>query len=306
MQRLAGAELVERLAFVDDPFDGEPVVLVDGDPPPDATALLAGVPAVVVGVDVVPRHDDDLAAIERAVREHPDAAIALAVLLRGTPARSIGEGLAAESAVYSMLQAGADHQRWLARRASRRRDAGGGGGPVALTRDGDELRVVLQRPGRRNAFSTAMRDGLAAALAVAVADRSVAVTIEGDGPAFCSGGDLDEFGHATDAPAAHVVRLRRSVGRMLAAVADRTTVCVHGACIGAGVELPAFARRLVARPDAHFRLPELSMGLVPGAGGTVSLPRRIGPQRTALLALTGSTLDVATAADWGLVDEVVG
>jgi enoyl-CoA hydratase/carnithine racemase len=57
------------------------------------------------------------------------------------------------------------------------------------------------------------------------------------------------------------------------------------------------------RPDACFSLPELAMGLVPGAGGTVSLPRRIGRHRTAWLALTGATIDAATALDWGLADE---
>ena len=63
-------------------------------------------------------------------------------------------------------------------------------------------------------------------------------------------------------------------------------------CLGAGVELPAFAARVVAHANTSFALPELEMGLVPGAGGTVSLPRRIGRQRTAWLALTGQRLDV--------------
>ena len=56
-----------------------------------------------------------------------------------------------------------------------------------------------------------------------------------------------------------------------------------------------FARRVVARPDTSFRLPEVSMGLVPGAGGTVSLPRRIGRQRTAWLALAGAVLGAASS-----------
>ncbi|MDQ6696224.1 MAG: enoyl-CoA hydratase/isomerase family protein, partial [Actinomycetota bacterium] len=55
-----------------------------------------------------------------------------------------------------------------------------------------------------------------------------------------------------------------------------------------------------------FRLPELAMGLVPGAGGTVSLPRRIGRHRTAWLALTGASIDAPTALDWGLVDTIEG
>jgi enoyl-CoA hydratase/carnithine racemase len=61
---------------------------------------------------------------------------------------------------------------------------------------------------------------------------------------------------------------------------------------------------VVASEDAWFQLPELSMGLIPGAGGTLSLPRRIGRQRTAWLALSGVRLDAATALRWRLVDAI--
>jgi enoyl-CoA hydratase/carnithine racemase len=84
----------------------------------------------------------------------------------------------------------------------------------------------------------------------------------------------------------------------------RTRAELHGACIGAGIELAAYAGTVVARPNAFVQLPEVAMGLIPGAGGTVSLPRRIGRQRTAFLALTGRRIDAPTARDWGLVDRV--
>jgi enoyl-CoA hydratase/carnithine racemase len=155
-----------------------------------------------------------------------------------------------------------------------------------------------------NAFGRRVRDELADALTVALADAATEVLLAGDGPSFCSGGDLDEFGTFTSPPAAHVVRLTRSPARLMAALADRVTVHLHGACMGAGIELPAFAHRIVAAADTVIALPELSLGLVPGAGGTVSLPRRIGRQRTAWLALTGFTVDAATALRWGLVDEL--
>ena len=73
---------------------------------------------------------------------------------------------------------------------------------------------------------------------------------------------------------------------------------------GAGVELAAFAGRVTAPAGTTFRLPEVSMGLIPGAGGTASIPRRIGRWRTLYLALSGVVLDAATAAQWGLIDEV--
>jgi enoyl-CoA hydratase/carnithine racemase len=77
---------------------------------------------------------------------------------------------------------------------------------------------------------------------------------------------------------------------------------LHGACIGAGIELPAFAGEVKAHGGTWFQLPELAMGLIPGAGGTVSLPRRIGRWRTAWMALSGSRLELDTALEWGLVD----
>ena len=100
------------------------------------------------------------------------------------------------------------------------------------------------------------------------------------------------------------MRSTRNAARLLAACAARVRAEVHGACIGAGVELPAFASHVVAHKDAFFQLPELQMGLVPGSGGTVSLPRRIGRQRSAYLALSGHRLDAKTAQAWGLVDEL--
>jgi enoyl-CoA hydratase/carnithine racemase len=82
------------------------------------------------------------------------------------------------------------------------------------------------------------------------------------------------------------------------------TVFAHGACVGAGTEITAYAGTVVAAPDAFFALPEVRMGLVPGAGGSVSVPRRVGRWRAAWLMLTGDRLPAGTALRWGLVDEV--
>lgn len=106
----------------------------------------------------------------------------------------------------------------------------------------------------------------------------------GNGGLDLEGVNADGVGNRFDPAVAHRIRLRRSAGRAVAEVADRLTAYVHGACVGAGVELTAFAARVVADPGTTFWLPELAMGLVPGAGATVSIPRRIGRQRTALLA----------------------
>jgi hypothetical protein len=268
-------------------------------------------PLVVIGIDPEPDPACDVVVADRAAAEevaaavarHPVPATALALLLRGGDRRTTADGLVAESATYSALQAGADHRHWLAEKpAPRNRPTTGA--PVRAERIDDVLLVTLDRPEVRNAFDASMRDALREILAVAVLDPDVQVELTGAGPSFCSGGDLDEFGTATDPAAAHLVRVAAGVGAVLDRIADRVTVVVHGACIGAGIELPAFAGRVVARPDASFGLPEVAMGLVPGAGGTVSIPRRIGRQRTAWLAITGARISAWTAFEWGLVDEV--
>ncbi|MFU8817670.1 MAG: enoyl-CoA hydratase/isomerase family protein, partial [Pseudomonadales bacterium] len=107
-----------------------------------------------------------------------------------------------------------------------------------------------------------------------------------------------------DAAAAHLIRTSRSAAVLLDQLRDRLECRVHGACIGAGIELPAFACRVVATADALFQLPEVAMGLIPGAGGTVSVLRRIGRLRTAYLALSNRPIDAPTARAWGLVDEI--
>jgi enoyl-CoA hydratase/carnithine racemase len=130
------------------------------------------------------------------------------------------------------------------------------------------------------------------------------VVLCGNGPSFCSGGDLDEFGTAPTPVEAHTVRTSRNAGVALAAIADRVEVHVHGTCVGAGVELPAFASRVIAHSQTTFLLPEVSMGLVPGAGGTSSIPRRIGRHRAAYFGLCRTSINAETALTWGLVDEI--
>jgi enoyl-CoA hydratase/carnithine racemase len=236
---------------------------------------------------------------------NPTAAATLARLLRLTPALEVGDALEVESVAYSMLLAGEEFRRWLAERPAPRPPADAEADAVRTDRQGGTLHVTLNRPQVHNAFNAAMRDALVEACAVAIADWSVGtVVIDGNGPTFCSGGDLAEFGTTDDPARAHLVRTARSVGASMHRLRDRLTVRVHGSCIGAGVELPAFARRVVAATGTTFRLPEVGMGLIPGAGGTVSLPRRVGSARTLLLALSGLEIGADEALRWGLVDTV--
>jgi enoyl-CoA hydratase/carnithine racemase len=318
-------------------FAGRPLCVVQLDDGPDIGPLAAFLPCVVAGVMAgptggiaVPDIDllltDDRSAgspwvtcgdiasavdgLDASCRASPLAAIALAQLLRLSGRLDVADGLAAESFVYSMLQAGPEHRAWLAGHPRRNNEAAteaaaaAATDPVTTRRHDDVLSISLDRPEVHNAYNAAMRDALAASLQVAALDPTVhRIVIDGAGPSFCSGGDLQEFGTATDPATAHAVRITRGAAIWMDRCADRITVRVHGACMGAGIELAGFARRVVADPASYFQLPEVAMGLIPGAGGTVSLPRRIGRQRTAYLAIGGEVLDAATALDWGLVDE---
>jgi enoyl-CoA hydratase/carnithine racemase len=247
----------------------------------------------------------EIGRLSAAVAEAPQAATALVQLLHvGEPLAAV-DAVVAESFVYSLLQAGEHHRAWLAARAVRDRRPRPDGPVVRVERRAGTLALTLDRVEVRNANGTRMRDELVSGLALAELDPTVErVELRGAGPAFCSGGDLDEFGTAADPVSAHGVRTTRSAGVHIARVADRVTAYVHGACVGAGVELPAFAHEVVARSDTTFLLPEVGMGLVPGAGGTASVPRRIGRHRAAYLALSGVPIDASTAAAWGLVDRV--
>ncbi|MBK7949009.1 MAG: enoyl-CoA hydratase/isomerase family protein [Deltaproteobacteria bacterium] len=235
---------------------------------------------------------------------------------RGVPSAAMPEafaeiarGLAAESFVYSTLQSGPEFHAWLATRRARRRATTGARGlaepACLLVRDENRLELRLNRPARHNAFSRSLRDALCEGLGLALADPTIeAVVLRGEGESFCSGGDLDEFGSFPDPATAHAVRTTRSPALLVARLAGRIRSEIHGACIGAGIELPAFTDHVVAAEDTFIELPEVRLGLVPGAGGTVSITRRIGRQRTAWLGLSGRRIDARTALDWGLVDEV--
>lgn len=278
----------------------------------------AGVPpnSVAEGVDValtISSHppapwvscadpDQELERLAARIRTWPLAAVTLVQVLRAGAGADIAGGLVIESLAYSMLQSGPEFQAWLAGRPPRRvsdRDED----PVLVGREGDVLTVTLNRPKVHNAYNALMRDRLFDALSIAAVDEGVReVAWSGAGRSFCSGGDLTEFGTFPDPATAHLIRTTRSPAYLISLLTDRVKPRLHGFCVGSGIELPAFARTVRADPGATFQLPEMAMGLIPGAGGTVSIPRRVGRGRTAWLVLSGQALDSAAALEWGLVD----
>jgi len=327
----ADAEAAEALS----PLGDAPLlVLPVGDAPAltrAADALLPGAP-ILVGVDAEGRApagpadlfdvllttaaappapwvsvtpwglSEAIQAIATLVERRPIAAGVFAQVLRLGDHLDFDAALTVESLAYSALLGGAGFHDWRADLPARPREASDAP-MVRLERRGEILIVTLSRPQVRNAVCAQLRDELTAALRLAQADPSIAeVQLRGDGPSFSAGGDLDEFGQAADLALAHAIRTQRSPARLAAGLGPRLTVYIQGAAIGGGIEIAAAASRVVADPAAIFRLPEVGMGLIPGAGGTASLPRRIGRHRTAFLGLSGLDIDADQALAWGLVD----
>ena len=160
--------------------------------------------------------------------------------------------------------------------------------------------ITLQRPERRNAIDRATRQRLAEAFAAAEQDDAVRVIVlTGAGTAFCAGVDLKEEAPAADpAPS----------GRLTAPldVATKPVIAaVNGPAAGGGFELVLAADLRIAASTASFALPEVSIGSLPGSGGTQRLVRATTPARALRMLLTGQAIDAATALAWGIVSDVV-
>ncbi len=242
-------------------------------------------------------------ALRARIEAQPAAATAAAQVFRITLDLAFESALNLESLAYSMLLASKGFKVW--RSGTPVRIRGDDTPRVLITQSNDSIHIRLNRPAARNAFDARMRDDLVEALSYAREHPDHPnVVLSGEGPAFSAGGDLDTFGQASDVGEAHLIRILRSPVQRVRDLGDRLTVQVHGACVGAGIEIPAAANRVTARPGAVFRLPEIAMGLIPGAGGTATISRRIGRHRACFMAISGDTVDLAKAMAWGLVDAV--
>ncbi|MGK2854745.1 MAG: enoyl-CoA hydratase/isomerase family protein [Microbacteriaceae bacterium] len=275
----------------------------------DAAFTLSEALSVDRRVVTVSSVDATVAALtERCARWPQAAAVCDDVLRAQDPVSTAFTGVITESLAYSTLQSGSEFARWLEERGPVQLPVLAD--PVQAERLGDTLHIRFNRSRRHNAFTTDARAALLEALEVARMDDSVTeVVLSGNGPSFCSGGDLAEFGTFVDPASAHLARTRHSPALVLAELTARLgPACraeVHGQVLGSGLEMAAYCGHVRCHPDATIGLPELALGLIPGAGGTVSITRRIGRWRTAYLVLSGATIDAATALAWGLVDEIV-
>jgi len=167
--------------------------------------------------------------------------------------------------------------------------------------------IMLDRPEAMNALSTAMGARLATVCAELAADRGIrAVVLAAAGRAFCVGADLKERAVMSDADfMAQRPVFRAAFGGVLA-LPQPVIAAVHGYALGGGCELALSCDLIVADETAEFGLPETTVGLVPGGGGTQLALRRLGPGRAADLVLTGRRIGAAEAERIGLAERLAG
>lgn len=258
------------------------------------------------GCDLVVDDEASAASVIANIEQAPVAATCLVQVLRLTASMPLNAALVAESLAYATLQGGAEFARWSAQHPPHPETIASDPGPAVLVeRDQNCLYLRLNRPSSRNGMTVEMRDALVEALELAIIDDSITqLRLSGAGACFSTGGALEEFGTAGDPATAHLVRCSRLPAAALLRVTAHSHVHLHGACIGSGIEFPAFAAHITASADTFFQLPEIRFGLIPGAGGCISIARRIGRQRTAYLALSARRIKAETALQWGLIDAI--
>jgi 3-hydroxyacyl-CoA dehydrogenase len=171
--------------------------------------------------------------------------------------------------------------------------------PVRLERSGDVAVIVIDNP-PVNAGSHAVRAGLLDAIRQIGADAGVrAAVLTGAGTTFIAGSDLREFGQPLQAPQLpDVIAAIDGCGKPFVAA-------LHGGAFGGGLELALGCDARVAAPGTRLGLPEVTLGIIPGAGGTQRLPRLVGMARAIRMICSGERIDAREALELGLVDAVV-
>ncbi|MBS0365345.1 MAG: enoyl-CoA hydratase/isomerase family protein [Proteobacteria bacterium] len=163
---------------------------------------------------------------------------------------------------------------------------------------GDILEIVMSNP-PVNALGAAVRQGLSSALADAQADGTIrAIVIRGAGRMFSGGADITEFGKPPVSPMlpALVDAIENSSKPVVAAI--------HGMALGGGLEVTLASHYRIATPTAKLGLPEVKIGVLPGAGGTQRLPRLVGVREALAMIVSGDPVAAARGAQIGLVDKL--
>ncbi len=167
--------------------------------------------------------------------------------------------------------------------------------------------VTINRPRSLNIYNLQMRDDLYEVLGAIREDLEIRVVImDGAGEkAFCAGADLSEFLSAPSPVIARQVRWERDVWGLFLDLPQPVIAALHGFVLGSGIEMALCSDIRIASADVRFRLPESSLGIIPAAGGTQTLPRTIGQSRSMEMLLVGKWMNAEEALDAGLVNMVV-
>jgi 3-hydroxyacyl-CoA dehydrogenase len=170
---------------------------------------------------------------------------------------------------------------------------------VELSRDGDVGIVTIDSP-PVNALSHAVRAGIQAAFTQAKDDPAIkAIVLACKGRTFVAGADITEFGKPPQPP-----NLRENI-ELIENIPKPVVAAIHGTALGGGLELALACHFRVAVPDARLGLPEVKLGILPGAGGTQRLPRAVGPEKALRMIVSGDPIPARQALADGLIDEVV-
>ncbi len=170
---------------------------------------------------------------------------------------------------------------------------------ITTKKDGDILVVISNNP-PVNALSQGVREGLAKALDEAAGDPGIrAIVLRCEGRTFFAGADITEFGKAPSGPS-----LPGIIDAMEAS-AKPVIAAIHGTALGGGLEVALACHYRIAVPSARLGLPEVKLGLLPGAGGTQRLPRVIGVEPALKMIVVGDPVRAPQAAEMGLVDKLI-
>ena len=171
---------------------------------------------------------------------------------------------------------------------------------ITTHRDGEVLVIVSNNP-PVNALSGPVRQGIYDAIQEAATDDGVkAIVLRADGRTFFAGADITEFGKPSG-----LIGLNPVINA-LEDSAKPVVAAIHGTALGGGLEVALGCHYRVAVPSAKLGLPEVKLGLIPGAGGTQRLPRVIGVKGALPMVVSGDPIPAAKAAEIGLVDRIIG
>src|SRR5512136_2876010 len=167
--------------------------------------------------------------------------------------------------------------------------------------------VTLNRPEALNVYNVRMRDELHEVLGAIRDDPDLdVVVLRGAGDrAFCAGADLSEFLTAPPPAASRQVRWERDVWGLFLSIPQPAIAALHGYVLGSGIEMALCCDLRIASEDARFGLPEVTLGIIPAAGGSQTLPRTIGRAKSLEMLLTNRWIDAREALSAGLVNRVV-